>query len=130
MTEAKRALVVDDDQDLRETVSDVLALDGWTVDQAADGREALAILREPARPRPRLILLDVMMPIMNGWQFLDAKRSDEALAAITVVLMTASSVDESKRDRDGYEAWLRKPFQLDELIALLQSLTGRTAERA
>lgn len=125
MAEARRALVVDDDRDLRETVADVLGMDGWAVEQAADGREALDRLRDPSAPRPSLILLDMMMPGMNGWQFLEQKKGDPALAPIAVVLMTASSIDESKRERDGFVAWLRKPFQLDYFLSVVRQVDAR-----
>src|SRR5204863_872330 len=79
-------LVVGDDDDLRETVQVVLEESGLRVTVAANGRAALEQLRAGARPS--LILLDLMMPEMNGWQFLEHARKDATLGSIPIVIMT------------------------------------------
>lgn len=81
-------LVVDDDTDLRETVGELLVEEGWRPRLCENGREALDLLRHGERPR--LILLDLMMPEMNGWQFREEQLKDEGLSDIPVVVMTAS----------------------------------------
>jgi len=82
-------LVVDDDPDIRETLQIVLELQGHSVLLAANGRQALAELRRS--PAPCLILLDLMMPDMNGWEFMAAQRADERLSSIPVVLLSGDA---------------------------------------
>ena len=80
-------LIVEDDSDLREALSEVLRDEGYSVESAADGREALDRLRRDLRPS--LILLDLTMPVMNGWQFRAEQRRDPALSEIPVVVLSA-----------------------------------------
>lgn len=82
-------LVVDDDKSLRDTVSEFLGDQGYGTLVAGDGAQALALLRAPHVPRPDLIVLDLVMPGMDGWQFLEEQRRDAQLGAIPVVLITA-----------------------------------------
>lgn len=103
-------MVVEDDADIRRGIADALELEGFEVLEAADGREALRRLRQNARPAA--ILLDLMMPGMNGWQFRDEQRRDPELADIPVIVVSA-------RDRDdGIQAdgFVRKPFNLGALL--------------
>lgn len=81
-------LVVDDDEDLRQAVSSVLSEEGYQVLEAANGAEALSRLH--SGPIPDVILLDLMMPVMNGAQFRIAQTSDPSLAEVPVVVMTAA----------------------------------------
>src|SRR4051794_28574938 len=85
---SKLILVVDDDPDLRDTLGQILEDEGYSVAAASNGREALAYLRE--RPAPSLILLDLMMPVMDGWQFRSEQRLDSVLAKIPVLVISAS----------------------------------------
>src|SRR5512132_4086682 len=84
-------LVVEDDAALREALSDALRDEGFTVTAAADGREALDLLRVTASPNPSVILLDLAMPRMNGWQFRAEQQTDDRIAAIPIVVLSASS---------------------------------------
>src|SRR5690349_16993945 len=93
----RRVLVVDDDADIRETVSLILEDEGYEVQSAQDGAAALGVLR--AGPLPDVILLDLMMPVMNGWQFREQQTRDPRLAAIPVVVLSA---DSSLRDKAVY----------------------------
>jgi CheY-like chemotaxis protein len=108
-------LVIDDDPDLRETVLLLLADHGYGVSAVASGREALDLLA--TGHRPDLILLDLMMPEMNGWQFLDHVRADPALASIPVVIMTAHP-DAGPLVAPAREA-LRKPFDAAVLLGAI-----------
>jgi CheY-like chemotaxis protein len=81
-------LVVDDDDNLRETICDMLESEGYKALAAGNGLEALTILRQ--NEAPCLILLDLMMPVMNGWEFLEEQVKDPLLAAIPVVVLSAS----------------------------------------
>ena len=111
MTLRNQVLVIDDDDELRETIVEVLADTGFAVAQADNGAVALSLL-QASDALPSVILLDLMMPVMNGWEFREAQLGDPRLAAIPVVLMTAS------RDLKGLDVdqVLRKPATLDDLV--------------
>ena len=80
-------LIVEDDEDLREMMAQLLALEGFKAETAANGREALAYLA--LGDRPDVILLDLMMPVMDGWEFRRQQVTDPALAAVPVVVLSA-----------------------------------------
>lgn len=105
-------LVVEDDRDVREAVADGLSEAGYDVVVAENGKVALALLREGGL-HPALILLDLMMPVMDGWQFRTEQRADAGLSTIPVVALTAH---EHVTDFDAAEH-LRKPVPLETLLA-------------
>jgi CheY-like chemotaxis protein len=105
-------LVVDDDPDLRETLQMLLEASGFAVATAANGQAALDHLRSGARPS--LILLDLMMPEMNGWEFLEHSRADASLAGIPIVIMTAHKAATDLPLDDV----LYKPFNAAKLLAV------------
>jgi two-component system, chemotaxis family, chemotaxis protein CheY len=107
-------MVIDDDPDLRETLKLLLAETGFGVTVAAGGQEAMDLLRKGLRPE--LILLDLMMPGMNGWQFLDRIR-DTNLGSIPVVIMTARPVV-GPLPAPAREL-LRKPFDRATLLGTI-----------
>lgn len=120
-------LVVDDDADLRETVQMLLELEGFAVTAAANGRAALERLR--AGERPGLILLDLMMPEMNGWEFLQHARQDPNLGSIPIVIMTAHGA--ADLPPVPAEDLLRKPFDAAKLLATVaRHLPGGRPEGA
>jgi CheY-like chemotaxis protein len=107
----KTILVVDDDVDIRATLSDFLEDEGYAISVAANGRDALDYLR--GHPATSLVLLDLMMPIMNGYQFRIEQKQDPAIAAVPVVVMTArGTVELAEID---VEHVLQKPFKLENL---------------
>jgi CheY-like chemotaxis protein len=107
-------LVVEDDYAIRETLRELLEDEGYRVMWASNGKEALARLHERA---PRVILLDLMMPVMDGWEFRDAQQRDPALANIPVVVISADHGLDHKVSGLGVDGWLAKPFELDALLA-------------
>jgi CheY-like chemotaxis protein len=110
-----RVLVVDDDADIRELLVEFLGSEGYDVAAAGDGVEAL----ERARAhRPDVILLDLMMPGMNGWEFRDVQLRDADLADVPVIVISAFD-----SDLDVDEV-LRKPFRVEDLLATVERLTG------
>jgi CheY-like chemotaxis protein len=111
-------LVVDDEPDVRAMFIEVLEDEGYRVLGAANGREALAQLRA-ADPRPQLILLDLMMPVMNGWEFRTEQLADPQLAEIPVVVISADGSTRQKAEGIGAHGYIRKPIQLDVLFALV-----------
>ncbi len=112
-------LVIDDDPDIRELLCDGLASVGIAVTAAANGCEALAALRAGARPTS--ILLDLMMPVLDGWGFLRELALDPRLATIPVVTMTASSIEHDRvRGHPLVRARLLKPFAVEEVMHLIR----------
>lgn len=112
-------LVVEDEPDIRETVAEALAEGGYIVETAANGAEGLT---RALSTHPDVIVLDLMMPVMDGLTFLAAKKSDDRIATVPVVVETAV------REPVGVEACevLQKPFGLDELMhAVERCLTPR-----
>ncbi len=106
-------LVVDDDPDIREVVADLLRIEGLPVRAAADGFAALEQLTSGSG-RPSVVLLDLMMPRMDGWELARRMRADAALAPIPICTMSA--VDGVP---EGVVHALKKPFDPDELIAIV-----------
>ena len=122
----KRAvLVVDDDLDIREALADILEDRGFEVMTAANGREALTLLRKLDTP-PAVILLDLMMPIMDGYGFLEEHRKDASLASIPVAIITAGhGVDRSRLDEVA--PIVPKPINVPRLFGMLDDLARRSA---
>jgi CheY-like chemotaxis protein len=111
-------LVVDDDPDIREAISNALSDEGYQVTGASNGREALAQLR--GQTRPSLILLDMMMPEMDGWRFrLELKKLPE-LASIPVVILSAHGNVRDAALALGAADYLRKPLRLDSLLEIAE----------
>jgi CheY-like chemotaxis protein len=97
MAHCKRILVVEDNDDIRDLLVQVLDEEGYEVDCAENGKEALEKLA--ARPSdPSLVLLDLMMPTMNGWEFLEARKKDPTLAIHKIVTMSAVRATVSLND--------------------------------
>jgi len=113
-------LVIDDDYSVRQALSDALEDQGYSVAVAPDGRTALNLVR---RVTPRLILLDLMMPGMDGWQFRDELRRDPLLAAIPVAVVSAL-VPFDQQSALAVEAVLKKPIDLAHLLHTVESLIG------
>jgi CheY-like chemotaxis protein len=108
-------MVVEDDRAVRETLQELLEDEGYQVRPAANGREALDRLQSGAR-QPRLILLDLRMPVMDGWQFRAEMTRDPVLSAIPVVVMSADAGLERKVAGLEVAAVLAKPVPLDRLL--------------
>lgn len=116
MSDRPRLLVVDDDAELCESVADALRDAGYEAVTAADGARALRLSHDARAPR--LILLDLMMPEMNGWQFREQQLRDRQIKDIPVVVMTASR--DLRRHPVHADAFLFKPFTLDDLLEQVQ----------
>ncbi|MDI1479138.1 response regulator [Polyangium sp. y55x31] len=116
-------LVVDDDEDLRRTVTMVLAEEGYRVLEAANGAEALSRLHDG--PLPDVILLDLMMPVMNGEQFRRAQQADPLLARVPVVVMTAAgSRAVEQMGALGPMRVLHKPVGLEPLLETVDEVAS------
>jgi two-component system chemotaxis response regulator CheY len=119
-------LVVEDDDAIRGLVSDVLRDDGYEVREATNGAEALGRIRDE---RPDLIVLDLMMPVMDGWTFVEKCR-DQASCSDVPIIVTSASHDlprTAERLRSfGVRSCLAKPFDVDGLLALVERYVPST----
>ncbi len=121
----RHVLVIDDEPSIREMVTEILGDEGYQVATAANGLEAVEYLADVPEP-PCLILLDLMMPIMDGWEFSDRQHQDARLASIPVVVVSADANVEQKAGSVGAAGFLRKPVQLAELLRLMEQYCGCT----
>ena len=110
--------IVEDDFDIREVLTEVLEDEGFSVSGAANGRDAIDLLKDGSRPR--LILLDLMMPVMSGWQFVSEQRKEANLASIPVVVVSADGNLQHKAESLGASGCLRKPIEIDALLGLVR----------
>ena len=110
---ARRILIVEDDEDIRKTVESILDGEGFAVETCADGRAALTALA--TRPKPDLIILDLRMPTMDGWQFRVQQKNDPAWALIPVIAISADASPQAAAVDAA--AYLRKPFDYGSLMA-------------
>jgi CheY-like chemotaxis protein len=120
MTTASRKsiLVVEDDAATRDAVALVLEDEGYSVTGVANGQEALSHLRQT--PPPNLIVLDLMMPVMNGLEFRQQQTQDPALSSIPVLVISADGAVSQKAAALGAKDFLRKPIDLDLLLEAVQ----------
>jgi CheY-like chemotaxis protein len=114
-------LIVEDDADIREVLADVLECEGYSVMQAANGEEALWLLR--SEPLPSAIVLDLMMPVMNGTEFRVAQLADPRLASIPVIVLTANVVATHDIERLAVAHSLMKPIRLEQLTTTLSRVS-------
>ena len=122
-----RVLVVEDDDAVRTVLALTLLDEGYSVRQAGDAAEGMAILRVW---RPDAILLDVELPGPDGWAFRREQRAFPGAAAVPVIVVSASHRVMAPSAELIPAAVLTKPFELDELLAAVERVTGRTGARA
>ena len=128
---ASRVLVVEDHADSRELLVEFLELEGYEVEVALHGLEALARLQRG--PRPDVVLLDLMMPKLTGWELMERVRREPALARQELAVVVVSGAGPSRPLPEGIRAVVPKPVDLDELLATLSALQlppPRRRERA
>ncbi len=113
----RHVLVVDDDRDIRETLQELLEQEGYDVDIAKNGHEALALAR---REHPALILLDLFMPVMDGLEFRRAQIEDPSLAHIPVVVVSAAAGMETRIGELGVAGYLEKPLRIEQLFEIVK----------
>jgi CheY-like chemotaxis protein len=124
-------LIVEDDEDIRADLSAILRVKGFSVDEAANGRDALARLR--AGDPPCVMVLDLMMPVMNGWELRAAMRDDPALRGVPVIVVSgAGRIADADVVVLDPAAVLVKPFELSQLLELVARYCppGQTAPAA
>ena len=108
--------MVDDDEDIRDTLCELLEDEGYHASAAANGREALAFLRA-APSLPCMIILDLMMPVMDGWQFRREQQDDPALAHIPVLVITAAGAQQASTI--SATELLAKPLRIERVLDVL-----------
>ena len=124
MPTSKRVLVVDDDDGVRTAVADVLELEGYEVITASNGVEALEQVRTA---RPDAVVLDLMMPVMDGWTFMEHCRREEVCAETPVLVMSAYRNLTETAPNLGAKACIAKPFDLGVLLGAVERLVRRAA---
>jgi two-component system, chemotaxis family, chemotaxis protein CheY len=118
MSQPQRVLVAEDEPLIRALVAIAFEAEGYDVDTAADGAEALAKAR---RQPPHAIVLDLMMPVMNGWDFLEAWHGHPESHAVPVVVMSAGYLHQEHPPLD-VQGYLTKPFDIERLVATVTGL--------
>ena len=116
----KSILVVEDDIDIREAIAFLLTDEGYDVACACDGNEALSYLHEGHKPA--LIVLDIMMPGMDGYAFREAQRLEPAIAEIPVILLSASTNLAQRAKVLGAAAALEKPVRVEQLVKVIEEV--------
>lgn len=121
MVSPQYVLVVEDDESIRDVFRLALEMEGYHVRTAGNGEEALNVLQ--SQPNPCLILLDLMMPVMNGWDFADIVKKTPSLASIPIVVVTAFS-----EMSNGIKAleFIKKPVELKKLLATVRQTCGHS----
>lgn len=124
MPSGRVLLVVDDDEDICEILKLVLEEEGYSVITASDGAQALGLLRT-GQVSPALIILDLMMPVLDGWRFWDARQLDPTLLQIPVIVLTATGL---RTGALGDALILPKPVEREILIRAIADASGRRTE--
>ena len=116
-----RILVVDDDEHIQKSLSQYLEMEDFDVDVASGGREAL---EQAALQTPDLVLLDIMMPEMDGFEVVESLRAQEKTSRVPIILLTARGQDTDvlKGYQLGVSSYLTKPFNLDELVETIREV--------
>jgi len=109
-------LIVEDDADLREMMAQLLTLEGYRASTVANGREALEYLS--GGDKPDVILLDLMMPVMDGWEFRRQQQADAQLSNVPVIVLSA--LDQNRASDVNAAAFLKKPLDFDRLLELVR----------
>jgi len=123
MSDKKKILIVDDEEDIVEMLQLRLEANGFDVDSASNGRDGID---KAAEIEPDLILLDVMMPIMTGYEACKELKSRDDLKSIPVLMLSARALekDEKQGEAVGADAYVSKPYTFDELLDEINALLG------
>ena len=122
-------LLADDNAPSRELIREVLEACGYDVAEAANGREALDLIRKSP---PDIVLLDLQMPVMDGFAVIHAVRSDERLRLLTVIALTASAMlgDRERAIAAGFDSYVAKPISLENVRNQIRQVTTHKLERS
>ncbi|MDI6751360.1 MAG: response regulator [bacterium] len=116
---AKKILIVDDDQDIVEILKALLETEGYDVIEAFDGKEGID---KAYQHMPHLILLDIMMPVLDGWQVCQRLKACKKTSNIPITIITAKAEqeDRNRAKKEGADDYITKPFQPEDLILRVQ----------
>jgi CheY-like chemotaxis protein len=117
-------LVIEDDTEIREALKEILESEGYEVRTATNGQEGLDYLKSSAT-KPGIIVLDLMMPVMDGWHFRNHQLQDPEFAKIPVVVITADGNAAQKAKAMNATAGLKKPIDLDRFLTTIEELIVR-----
>jgi CheY-like chemotaxis protein len=120
-------LIVEDDQDLRSAIRELLEGEGYFVLEADDGRDALYTLLLGEAPAVDLIILDLVMPWMTGWELIEILQEDPRLSNVPILVTTGVAVHRDATGIGASVSWLRKPYGEDELLAAVNSAVESTS---
>jgi two-component system, chemotaxis family, chemotaxis protein CheY len=123
---SKRLLVVEDDEDIRQNLGELLSSEGYCVDLAENGLRALERLSELPE-LPSVILLDLMMPVMDAVRFRAEQRARPRFSEIPVVLMTADGRIEDQGKTLGVKDHLKKPLEIDDVLSTVSRYCGNAS---
>jgi CheY-like chemotaxis protein len=122
VTGSAKLLVVDDDAGSLAALTDILSMEGYLVETMSNGQEAIDYLRAAQAP-PALIILDLFMPVMDGWQFLAEMKLDATLSQLRIPVIIVTALN-AKVDAD---AIIHKPIDLERLLHTIRRLLGRVS---
>jgi CheY-like chemotaxis protein len=114
---ARTLLLVEDDLDVRDTLQDLLEEEGFDVIPAANGKQAIDFLTLNKPQGADLVVLDLMMPMVSGWEVLERMSHDHKLAGIPVVVLSAAATEKPA----GAHVFVRKPFSIDALVQAIET---------
>jgi CheY-like chemotaxis protein len=118
----KTILIVDDELDVREALAGALEVNGYTIITAANGEEALKALAKVQKPD--LVFLDLMMPVMDGFEFMKARNLIPGIMAVPIIVISAGRVIDSKIAGFSAEGYLEKPIDLTKLLQTAERYCG------
>jgi CheY-like chemotaxis protein len=121
----KTVLIVEDDEVIRDVLQQLLQYQGYATVTANHGKDALRKLEE--QPCPALLLMDLMMPVMNGWELLAALRADERWRKLPVIVLSAGG-EAHELAGDTHARFLKKPLRMHALLELVQKLCEPAAK--
>ncbi len=125
MQNSNQILVVEDDKAIREVITDLLEMSGYSVETANNGKDALNQLAS-VKILPELILLDLMMPVMDGFEFRKQQTKDHRISEIPVLVMSADGHVTDKQERISAQGYLRKPLDVDHFLETIERVIKRT----
>lgn len=119
----KIILIVEDEKDIRKNLKKILEMEGYLVEQAENGKEALAILHS-STSLPAMIILDLMMPVMDGFEFRDQQEKIPKIATIPIAIMTADDHIDEKKMRIRAAAAMKKPASIQTILDTVKRIAG------
>lgn len=120
----KNVLLIEDDDDVRNVLEELICEEGFEVEAVANGKEALDLLARESHELPAMILLDMKMPVMAANEFRERQKENLDFEKIPVIMMSADKAIEHKAHALGISEVLRKPFEVHELLSLLEKYCG------